>query len=422
MSNNYRAAACPASRTVTFDEGPLPADREEEVVRNAVGSQVLTPEQGRAAFVVSRLTRTPVADVLRQNGVARDSVVDALDEEARDTFIPGYRIVAKIGRGSQGVVYRAIQRCLDRVVALKVVSLRGSPSGHLQHRLQREARAIGRLSHPNIVRAYDYGESRGRIYLAMELVEGSSCDRRLQERPLPFHRATALGIARDVALGLRCAQEAGIIHRDVKPANILLSELTPGRAGGSPWVQAKLADLGLSRMGLSDLTIEGTVLGTPGYMAPEQARGQAVDHQADIYSLGATLYHLLTGHRPFAAADVRTIFLQQVMGRLSDPRHHDPAISQGLVYLLQGMLSRNTETRYVSYEDLVEDIDRVAAGAKPLWPLPPLADRTLEAPDRHVVTESPASVDTGSRILVLDRAAPGLLEFLARIRNSRRPA
>jgi serine/threonine protein kinase len=422
MPNNCRAAGGVPSRTVTCEEGPLPADREEEVVRNAVGSQVLTPEQGRAAFIVSRLTRTPVADVLRQNGVTRDSVVDALDEEARDTFIPGYRIIAKVGRGSQGVVYRAIQKCLDREVALKVVSLRGSPGGPLQHRLQREARAIGRLSHPNIVRAYDYGESRGRIYLAMEFVEGSSCERRLQERPVPFPRATALGIARDVALGLRCALESGIIHRDVKPANILLSELTPGRAGVSPWVQAKLADLGLSRTGRSDLTIEGTVLGTPGYMAPEQARGHAVDHQADIYALGATLYHLLTGQRPFAAADVRTIFVQQALGRLSDPRHHDPAIPQGLVYLLQGMLSRNPETRYVHYDDLLEDIDRVAAGAKPLWPLPPLPDRTLEAPDRHVLTESPASVDTGSRILVLDREAPGLLEFLARIRAARRPA
>src|SRR5688572_6449676 len=95
MPNNCRAAGGVPSRTVTCEEGPLPADREEEVVRNAVGSQVLTPEQGRAAFIVSRLTRTPVADVLRQNGVTRDSVVDALDEEARDTFIPGYRIIAK---------------------------------------------------------------------------------------------------------------------------------------------------------------------------------------------------------------------------------------------------------------------------------------------------------------------------------------
>lgn len=423
MSDNYGAGKDLVARTVTFDGSPPPADREEAVARNAVGSRVLTPSQGRAAFVVSRLTRTPVAEVLRMNRVVDDSVARALDDDVRENFIPGYRIVEKIGRGSQGVVYRAVQKCLDRVVALKVVSLRGSASDEIQSRLQREARAIGRLNHPNIVRAYDYGEYRGRVFLAMELVEGTSCDRRLQERPEPFHRVKALGIVRDVALGLRCAQDAGIIHRDVKPANILLAHQPHlGLPGGTPWVQAKLADLGLSRMGISDLTVAGTILGSPGYMAPEQARGETIDHRADIYSLGATLYHLLTARRPFAATDIRTVLLRQAMERLPDPRHFALGIPQGLVFLLQGMLSRNPDTRYDSYEDLVEDIDRVAGGAKPLWPLPPARDRTVESPDRTIATEPPASVDTGSHILVLDPRTPGLLDFLERVRDGKRSA
>jgi serine/threonine protein kinase len=420
MSDNCHAADATMSRTATGGAGPV--EREEEVARSAVGSRILTPVQGRAAFVTSRLTRTSVAEVLRVNRVAEDSVIQALDDDVRENFLPGYRILERIGRGSQGVVYRAVQKCLEREVALKVVCLRGSSTDSVEHRLQREAIAIGRLNHPNIVAAYDYGESRGRLFLAMEFVKGTSCDRRLLEHPRPFRKERALGIVRDVALGLQCAREAGIIHRDVKPANILLAEPDGGDPSGSSPVQVKLADLGLARMGLSDLTVEGTVLGTPGYMAPEQARAEAVDHRADIYSLGATLYHLLTGRRPFAASGVLAAFVRQASERLPDPRQEVPDLPPGLVYLLQGMLSRSPSTRYASYDELLEDIDRVVAGRKPQWPLPPARDRSLEAPGRSIVNEAPSSLDTGSRILVLDRTAPALRRLLERSRDGKRTA
>jgi serine/threonine-protein kinase len=407
-----KAATVGRDSTVTSELPPLPIDREEEVSRRAVDSRLISPEQGRAALIVSRLTKAPVADVLCANRVVEEGAAQAIEDEVDEHLVPGYRIVGKLGRGSQGIVYKAIQKCLDRVVALKVVALRGSFSGPLQKRLEREARAIARLNHPNIVAAYDYGESRGRMYLAMEYVEGTSCEKELARRKGPFVKQRALGIVRSVALGLEMANEAGIIHRDIKPANLLLPARARGDAGTTPLPDVKVADLGLSRTGGSDLTVEGTILGTPGYMAPEQARGEVVDLRADIYSLGTTLYHMVTGVRPFAGAEAYTVLLRQASERIDDPRDINPELHAGVSYLLQGMMSRNPATRYRTYGELVEDVDRVAAGEKPLHPMPPLRDRSLRGPSHGVPPASPSSVDLGSRILLLDRAPSAVARLL----------
>jgi len=408
--------------TATGDLPPLPVDREEAVSKHAVDTRAISPEQGRAALLVSRLTRAPVAEVLRENRLVEEGVARSLEDEVDEHLVPGYRIVEKLGRGSQGIVYKAVQKCLDRVVALKVVSLRGSTSGSLQMRLQREARAIARLNHPNIVAAYDFGESRGRMYLAMEFVEGISLEKELARRKGGLVKQRALGIVRSLALGLEYGAEAGVIHRDIKPANLLLPARAAGDTGTLPLPNVKLADLGLSRMGVSDLTVEGTILGTPGYMAPEQARGERVDHRADIYSLGATLYHMVTGTRPFAGAEAYTVLLRQASERIADPRDLNPELHAGVSYLIQGMMSRNPATRYRTYGELIEDVDRVSAGQKPLQPMPPLRDRSLRGPSAGGPTETPSSVDLGSRILLLDRSPEGMARLLRTERPGRRTA
>ncbi len=419
---NTRKTTEGRTTTVTSERPPLPIDREEAVCRSAVDSLVITPEQGRAALLVSRLTKAPASEVLRANRLVEAQVARSLEEEVNEHLVPGYRILDKLGRGSQGIVYKAVQKCLERVVALKVVSLQGAANGTMQLRLEREARAIARLNHPNIVAAYDYGESRGRMYLAMEFVEGTSCEKELARRRGPFNKQRSLGIARAVALGLEYAGELGIIHRDIKPANLLLPARAPGDAGTAPLPCVKVADLGLSRAGVSDLTIEGTVLGTPGYMAPEQARGERVDLRADIYSLGATLYHMVTGTRPFAGAEAYTVLYRQASERIADPRDLNPELHAGVSYLLQGMMSRNPETRYGSYGELVEDIDCVAAGLKPAHPIPPLKDRSIKGPSEGVPPETPSSVDLGSRILLLDRSPEGMARLLRRDDPERRSA
>jgi serine/threonine-protein kinase len=414
MPESNNGQGNPGDRTESVDDesGPWTVDREEAVATAAVKAKRLTPEQGHAALVVSRLTNSPVAEVLKENRVVGSRTASNLEEQVDEHLIPGYRILERVGRGSQGIVYKAIQKCLDRVVALKVVTLRTATRDSLQRRLEREARAIARVSHPNIVTAYDYGESRGRMFLAMEFVDGISCDEELERRPNAYRWDRALAIVRESALGLGCALEAGIVHRDIKPGNLLLPTRRDGDNSEPRLPIVKVTDLGLSRMGDSDLTVEGTILGTPGYMAPEQARGEPVDHRADIYALGATLYHMATGRRPFASPEAYTVLVRQASERLPDPRDTDPEIPSGVAYLLQGMMSRERATRYGCYRDLVEDIDRVASGGKPVFPMPPSRDRSLRGPGQGSDPDSPTCMDTGSRILVLDRRGSALVRIL----------
>ena len=247
-------------------------------------------------------------------------------------------------------------------------------------RFEREAKAVARLNHPNIVAAYDYGESKGRVFLAMEFVDGVNCGDWIRKNG-PMEEDRALALVRDVAAGLAHAHAAGIIHRDIKPGNILLANRRPGDTAAGTSSGAKLTDLGLARMGnqsgATELTAAGAILGTPGYMAPEQAFGREVDHRADIYALGATLYQLVTGQRPFDATTPVAVIARQQSDVLADPRDLRPGLSAGLAVLLQGMLSRDPSTRYAGYRELLADLDLVRGGKEPGRPLPPPEHRSL---------------------------------------------
>jgi len=374
-------------------EGPAAAELDERVVSEAVSRGLITPPQGRSALEEARGGGVPVLDVLRRRGMLDEQAAKDLDEETREDFVPGFRVLDRIGEGGMGVVYRALQKRLDRVVALKVVipQLAGDPS-YLK-RFEREAKAVAKLNHPNIVAAYDYGESRGRVFFAMEFVEGTNCAEDVRRRG-PMTEARGLDIVREVAAGLAHAAAAGIIHRDIKPANILLAARGPGETGSGTLAGAKITDLGLARTGgagSSDLTAAGTILGTPGYMAPEQAFGGEVDFRADIYALGATLYQFLTGQRPFDASTPVGVIARQQVERLPDPRETRPGLSAGLVGLLHGMMARKPGNRYGSYRELLRDIDRVREGGMPERPLPPPEARSFADPTGPVPAASPSA-------------------------------
>ena len=209
-----------------------------------------------------------------------------------------YKILGELGRGAMGIVYKAEDPNLDRVVALKTILLSDDAEGRKDYhkRFFLEAKAAGKLSHPNIVTTYDFGEEDDLAYLAMELLEGDDLRMRIKEGPLAI--ADAVDIAQQVADGLGFAHERGVVHRDIKPGNIML--LARG--------QAKIMDFGIARMRSADFkTSTGIVMGTPRFMSPEQVAGDPVDHRSDIFSLGVVLYEMLTGTGLFAGEDTPQI-------------------------------------------------------------------------------------------------------------------
>src|SRR5262249_31557994 len=202
-----------------------------------------------------------------------------------------YRVEALLGTGAMGEVYRAHDPAIDRLVAIKVVRpelVAGSGGDQLLERFRREARAAGRRFHPNIVAIWDFGEEDGIPFLVMELIEGKSLDEILKASGL-FTADRSIRIITQVLNALGFAHESGVIHRDVKPSNIMVLQQD----------HVKVADFGIARIDASDFTIVGDLLGTPAYMAPEQLTGAPVDHRTDLFAAGVILFEMLTGVKPF---------------------------------------------------------------------------------------------------------------------------
>ena len=233
-----------------------------------------------------------VAELSRDNAKATSGVKEAVCAATMLGELGDYELLEEIGRGGQGVVFRARQKSLNRTVALKVISLGQWASREHLKRFRREAEAAASLDHPSIVPIYEVGEREGSCYFGMKFVEGGQLDDAVRRTPMPIRQAAEL-IAK-VARTVHYAHEHGILHRDIKPGNILLD------AKGEP----HLTDFGLARLLESESTVTRTleVLGTPSYMAPEQAAGNntKLTSATDVYGLGAVLYQLLTGHPPFA--------------------------------------------------------------------------------------------------------------------------
>lgn len=270
--------------------------------------------------------------------------------------ISGYLIDGVLGRGGSGVVYRARQSSVDRVVALKVLHPEATKRASTVKRLRREARLMAMLDHPNIVSAFDFGESADGWWLAMELVDGQSLSDRLR-RGGPLSEEEAIGLFIPLSEALQHAHAAGVIHRDVKPANIILTPL------GEP----RLVDLGLARSeDEPQLTRLGATMGTPHYVSPEQARNPAdVDARSDVYSLAATLHHVLCGAPPFPGGSQAEVLASVLHDPISDPRTLHPGVSRGMSLVLRKALSKDPARRHASARELGLDLKLLLKGRRP---------------------------------------------------------
>jgi serine/threonine protein kinase len=270
--------------------------------------------------------------------------------------VGGYRILSRLGRGGMSTVYKAVQVSLDRFVALKIPHDDFIRDERFRARFDREARTLAKLDHPNIVQIIDVGTAAGRYYIAMEYVEGTTLGRYLAQRgPLPLPAGAVL--LKKCCAALARAHEAKIVHRDIKPDNILLT------VGGQP----KLTDFGLAKPldAASTLSLTGTILGTPLYMSPEQADGADVDARSDLYSLGATFYHALTGRPPFEGATAVTIVLKHTKEPLKPAHQMNASIPAGLSDVLTRMLAKKPEDRFPSAEAVIAAIEAWEQGKAP---------------------------------------------------------
>jgi serine/threonine-protein kinase len=283
-------------------------------------------------------------------------------------WLPGYQLLTAVGAGGFGTVYKARQLKLDRLVAVKVIPPADPGNPAPAARFEQEAIALGKFHHPNIVQVYDCAQHDGRLFIVMELLEGEDLGQRLR-RVGRLDERTAWAVARQTAAALEHAACQGVIHRDVKPANLFLVPPPSGIGLPRDLPMVKVTDFGLALFARSvgdpdgRLTAAGAVLGTPAYMAPEQGRRAAVpDHRADIYALGATVYHALIGRPPFDGATAWELMEQKLQP--APPLGAD--VSAESAELVAAMMAPDPDERFESYKELIERIDQIAAKWEPL--------------------------------------------------------
>ena len=274
-----------------------------------------------------------------------------------------YRILDELGRGATGVVYRAQDPAINRVIAIKTIRLSDftdeAERDRLRERLFREAQSAGILSHPNIVTIYDISEENGLAYIFMEFVDGPPLEKILNSTE-PLLPDGVLSILRQIALALDYAHKKGIVHRDIKPANILIHEST----------LAKITDFGVAKILSQQMTQSGVMMGTPNYMSPEQVQGHAVDGRADQFSLAVIAYEILTGEKPFVADHLPSLLYRIVREDPVPPQRLNPSLSPQVETVLRKALSKSAAERYPTAVEFVEALAD-AVNLNPSWhPLP----------------------------------------------------
>lgn len=315
------------------------------------------------------------------------------------TIAPGYELLDVLGRGGMGIVYLARQEKLDRPVALKVIHLERLNSHNVLGRTQLEARVTAGLRHPHIVAAYDFGMHEGRAFLAMELVEGEDLDSYLN-RVGRCDERVAWSIIRQAASALAYAAEQGVVHRDIKPGNMLLTKPIPGVEVGEGVPFVKVVDFGLAfrfqELDATRLTAAGGTLGTPAYMAPEQLKSTDVDQRADIYSLGATAFHLLAGQAPFEDSTPMAVMVAKTTGNQAWREKLPADIAEASRTLILSMTDHHPANRPADYRALLKSIDEVLGKTPSVHP---------ELSATRVLTPSQTHAAVGSAIIATDTVA-----------------
>ncbi len=311
--------------------------------------KTIPPKPTNAAELITVPPNSPIPN----NASIKTAKAD-LPRASETIQIPGYEILGELGRGGMGVVYKARHKQLNRVVALKMILAGGHASSDDLIRFLSEAEAVAAFSHPNIVQVHDIGQHNNLPFMALEFVSGGSLDNQLKDGPLPPKEASRL--VEQMARGMNAAHQAGIVHRDLKPANVLLSD------DGAP----KVTDFGLAKKveGGSGLTQTGAIMGTPSYMAPEQAGGDGkrVGPAADVYALGAILYSCLTGRPPFQADTVMNTLLEVISEEPVPVRQLNKCVPTDLETICLKGLQKDPKQRYGSAGELADDLQHFLAG------------------------------------------------------------
>ncbi len=294
-----------------------------------------------------------------------------------------YVILDRLGSGAMGRVYRAHHQLMGRVVALKIIAPEIAASEKVIARFQREMRLVGRLDHPNVVRAFDADKANGLLYIVMEYVNGQSLGQRLKQGPLPA--VEAVTYAAQAALGLAHAHDQGIVHRDVKPSNLLIAENK----------QVKVLDLGLGVLMEIDHeatfeTADGVAVGTVDYMSPEQACGRGVDGRSDLFGLGCTLYHLITGKQAYQGASPIERLGVRIANRPTPITDYRPDLPASLVAVIDKLLANRPQDRYQTAVEAAEALQALVRPRKAAVPAPRPAPAPAPAPADPVHPPAPA--------------------------------
>ncbi len=324
----------------------------------AVEMGFITTAQLATALKIHRAagkTRLRLGDVLVEKNFLNQKQVTAIlhRQGSRVAFlIPGYEIVEKLGQGGMGAVYKGVHLASRKTVAMKILSEKLSRRPEFLERFHREARVAIKLDHPNIVKGFDEGSVGKTHYFVMEYVHGKSASRVLKKRRR-FGERRSMDIIRQVSQALDYAHEHNILHRDIKPDNIMMT-----REG-----KIKLADYGLVKymddVNEAGLTSEGQIMGTPNYISPEQASGKrALDIRSDIYSLGATLFHLLTGSPPYTGKSAGAIMGMHISAAVPDPKKINPGLTPEACGIVRRMMAKNLSERYQTPAELLEDLEK----------------------------------------------------------------
>jgi serine/threonine protein kinase len=315
-------------------------------------------EQGRRLALEQVVVDKGFMTSLEVKAVKKAQEKQSRRSETDAVHIPGYEITGVLGEGGLGVVYKAKQVTMNRLVALKVLHLHWIADDEFRKRFILEARIVGRLSHQNLIQVYDVGKASDHYYFAMEYVAGRTCEQIVEEDG-PFTIPEAVEIVTQIMRSIRYYRDFDIVHRDIKPSNIIVTRQGVAKLGDFGFVKSKID---------RELGYEGMVLGTPDYISPEQALGEEhIDWRSDLYSLGATMYHMVAGVPPFEGSG-SAVMLKHVREAPPSPREFNSKLSDDVVHVISKMMEKKPEDRYPTFELLFEDLELLRAGRSPSSP------------------------------------------------------